>query len=77
MGDFVSAAEETNRWFGTDWDGALANNSELHIAVPVGEKCIECSRSILENHAGVRIPHIGSRPFSFFHRECLLKKLDS
>ncbi len=66
--------EATYRWFGEDW-GAPANDPELQIRVPVDAICMECVNVINADDSGVRIPHLGKRTFSHFHRDCFLKSI--
>lgn len=40
------------RWFGTSWNAPVCDE-EYHTRTPVGSKCVECSKKIVENDRGI------------------------
>lgn len=61
----------TVRWFGESW-GAPINDPRARIETPAAEKCIDCSRWIMNDDQGVRIP---SREFVYYHLDCFLRDI--
>jgi hypothetical protein len=73
------------KWFGKDWSAPVCSYAE-HVATPVGETCLRCSKAILPGDAGFMIPSLTDATSAVFgpvkawhdvpfHRACFLESV--
>jgi hypothetical protein len=58
-------------WFGEDWGAQLCTES-VHMATPVGEKCLFCQKTFVDGDQGLTAPHVTGSSFILrsIHIEC-------